>query len=213
MDGVKDVEKQKTYSLSDTDTAKQDIHLLKRHPFRLRHAQPYEHRAAKGQNAEEDEGAIGDFRQHDRRDLPDDEIAHPIAARAQRDTVRTVRHRPHLADDDPAAGSPRVAEVDDEEPDEGDGGPAGGFVRGPLVDVDAEEDGDDGVADAHSDGAGDHDGFAAELVDVEDGGDGGEEHGYADDAGGEEGGGVAGGAEGGEDGGGVVKHCVVECMS
>lgn len=48
-----------------------------------------------------------------------------------------------------------------------------------MVFVDAEEDGDDGVAEAHCDGAGDHDGFAAEFVDVEDGGNGGEEHGYA----------------------------------
>lgn len=81
-------------------------------------------------------------------------------------------------------------------------------MRGPLVDVDAEEDGDDGVADAHAYRAGDHDGLAAQLVDVEHCGDGGEEHGDADDAGGEEGGGVAGGAEGGEDGGGVVEDRV-----
>ena len=190
---------EKTYSFSDTDTAKKHIHLLKRHALRLRHAQPDKDRAAKRQDPKEDEGAICDLLQHDRRDLPDDEITHPIAARAQRDTIRTVRHRPHLADDDPAAGTPRVAEINDEEPDEGDGGPAGGFVRGPLVDVDAEEDGDDGVANAHADGTSDHDGFAAQIVDVEDGGDGGEEHGDADDASREEGGGVAGGAEGGED--------------
>lgn len=151
----------RTYSLSNTHTPKQDIHLFQRHPLRLRHAQPYEYRAAECQNAKEDERAIRDLLQHDRRDLPDDEITHPVAARAQRDTIRTVRHRPYLTDDNPAARSPRVAEIDHEEPDEGNGGPAGGFVRGPLMDVDTKKDGNDCVANSHADGAGDHNWFAA----------------------------------------------------
>ena len=197
--------------LRNAHTPKQDIHLLERQALRLRHAQPDKHRAAKRQRAKEDERAIRDLLQHLRRDLPDYEITHPIRARAQRNTIRPVRQRPHLGDDDPPAGAPAVAEIDDEQPDEGAGGPAGGLVRGPLVGVDAEEGGDDDVADAHGDGAGDHDGLAAELVDVEDCGDGGEEHGDADDAGREQGGRGAGGAEGGEDGGGVVEDGVDTC--
>ena len=85
-------------------------------------------------------------------------------------------------------------------------------MRGPLVHVDAEERGDDNVADAHTDRAGYHHGFAAEAVDVEYGGDSGEEHCYADYTGGEERSGVAAGAKGGEDGRGVIQHCVYTCL-
>ena len=42
------------------------------------------------------------------------------------------------------------------------------------------------MTDAHADGSGDEDGFAAEFVDVEDGRDGEEEFDYAYYAGGEE---------------------------
>ena len=118
--------------------------------------------------------------QHGRGDLSHNEITHPITARPQRDPVRAVRERPHLGDDDPRAGAPAVSEVDDEEPDHGHGSPAARFVRAPGVLVGAKDAGDDEVASGHARGSGQHDGFAAELVDVEDGGNGGDEHGDAD---------------------------------
>lgn len=52
-------------------------------------------------------------------------------------------------------------------------------MRGPGSFERADEAGDDEVADAHADGSGDEDGFAAEFIDVEDGGDGEEEFDYA----------------------------------
>lgn len=101
----------------------------------------------------------------------------------------------------------------DEEPDHGDGRPASCFVSadGPGLLVPREDDGDDHVTGAHPNRSGVHDGFAAELVDVEDRGDGGEEHGDADDTGGEEGGCVTACAQSHEDGGGVIQDCIYTC--
>ena len=200
-----------THSFRNPLAAKQHVHFLQRQPLRLGHEEPNEGAASKRQEPEEDKGPKGDLLQHDGRDLADDEVGHPVRRRAERDAVGAVGQGPHLADDDPAAGAPAVAKVDDEEPDHADGRPAGRLVRGPPVLVDAEEDGDDGVADAHGHGAGEQDGFPAQPVDVEDGGDGGEEHGDADDPCCEEAGGVARGAQGGEYGRGVVKDGVDTC--
>ena len=76
----------------------------------------------------------------------------------------------------------------------------------------AEDAGDDEMAGAHPSGADEHDGFAAELVNIEDCGDSGQEHGDTDDPGGEKGGGVARCAQGSEDGRGVVENCINTCV-
>jgi hypothetical protein len=81
------------------------------------------------------------------------------------------------------------------------------ITRGPYVRVLRKDNRDRHVAEAHADGAGEHNGLAAELVDVQHCGDGGDEQCHAHDAGCEEGGRVAGCAEGGEDGGCVVEDC------
>lgn len=61
--------------------------------------------------------------------------------------------------------------MDDEEPDHGDGSPASGSVRVPLVLVLGEDTRDDEVAGRHADGSDYQDGFAAEVVDPDDGWD------------------------------------------
>ena len=86
----------------------------------------------------------------------------------------------YLANDNPTTRSPRVSEINDEEPDESDGRPTSGLVRGPLMLVDAEEGGDDDVTGSHCQSASDHDGFAAKFVDIQHRGDGSEEHGNTD---------------------------------
>jgi hypothetical protein len=78
--------------------------------------------------------------------LTDYEIIHPVARGAERDAVRAIGERPDFRDDDPGAGAPGIAEVDDEELDHGGGGLAGGRLGGPIVLVLGYEDGDDYVA-------------------------------------------------------------------
>ena len=181
----------RTHGFSDPLAAEQHVHFLQRQPLRLRHEKPNESSAPKRQQSEEDEGPKGDFLQHDRRDLADDEVRHPVRGCAESDAVRAVGKGPDFADDDPAARTPAVAEVDDEEPHHADGCPAGCLVGCPLVLVYAEEDGDNGVADTHGHSPCEQDGLPTQLVDVQNGGNGGEKHGYAYDSCCEEAGGVA----------------------
>ena len=67
-----------THSFSDPLAAKQHVHFLQRQPLRLRYEKPNESSTSKGQKSEEDEGPKGDLLQHNRRDLADDKIRHPI---------------------------------------------------------------------------------------------------------------------------------------
>lgn len=161
---------------SHTHTAEDDIHLLQGQLLGLGDEEEDEQRAQQGEQAEEDEGAVFQPRDHVRRHLPDDKVVHPVGTGAQRDAVRPGRQRPHLGHQDPCAGPPRPAEVAGEQPHHDDGRPAGRVVRRPLVLVLGEDDGDDDVAGAHGHGARDEHGLAADLVDPEDHGDGGDQH-------------------------------------
>ena len=149
-----------THSLRNPLTTKQNIHLFQRQPLRLRHKEPNKRPPSKRQKPKENKSPKRNLLQHNRRDLANNEIRHPIRGRTKRDTVSAIRQGPHLANDDPGARTPAVAKVDDEKPDHGDGSPAGGLVGSPLVLVDAEEDGDDGVADTHGYGSREQDRFS-----------------------------------------------------
>lgn len=146
--------------------------------------------------------------QHVRGHLANNEVVHPVGRSAERNTVRTLADGPNLGNDDPGARSPRVSEVDDEQPDHSDGGPTSSRVSLPLILVLGEDDGDNDVAGGHSNGADDKDGLTTELVDVCYSGEGSEPHDNTNDTGGEERGGVAAQTEVLEDRGCVVQDSV-----
>lgn len=110
-------------------------------------------------------------------------LIHPVTGSAQGDTVRALRDRPDLSDDDPCARSPRVAEEDDEDPDHHHGSPTGTDVVRPVVLERRHDTGDDQMAHTHTDGATDQDGLTPKLVNVHDGRESGDPHDNADDAG------------------------------
>jgi hypothetical protein len=101
---------------------------------------------------------------------------------SQSNTIRALRDRPDLSNDNPSAGTPAVTEVDDEQPDHDNGSPASTFVGRPLVFVLGKDDCDDDVAGGHPDGAGDENRLAADFVYVGDSWHGCEPHDDADDA-------------------------------
>ena len=140
--------------------------------------------------------------------MSDDEVVHPVTRGSKRNAIWTIAQGPDLSDDDPSAWSPRVSEMDDEEPDHGHGCPTSCLVRGPLIFVLRYDDRNDDMACRHSNSTDSEDGFATELVDVQDCWDGGEEHGNSNDAGGEQRDGVGGQAKGSEDCGGIVQNGV-----
>ena len=198
-------ERVETHSFSDPLAPKEHVHFLQRQPLRLRYEEPDESPTSKSQDSEEDEGPKGDLLQHDRRDLADDEVRHPIRRRTKSNAVSAIGQRPDFADDDLTARPPAVSEVDDEKPNHRDGRPTRSLMSGPLMLVDTEEDGDDCMTDTHGNGSCKQDGFSAKLINVEDGRNGGEEHGYAHYACCKKAGGVTRGAQRFEDGRGVVE--------
>ena len=163
-----------TYRFGHTLAPKHQIHFLQRQPLGFRYAKPHKHSSPRCQQPKEHECAPRALLEQVRGDLPDDEIVHPITTRAYADTKRAITQGPDLRDQDPCAGTPAVAEVDDKEPNKDDGRPARGFVPvdGPGVFVTAGDDGDDEVAERHADGTDEHDRFATKAVDVENGDDG-----------------------------------------
>ena len=100
---------------------------------------------------------------------------------AQRNTIRTLRQRPDLSNDDPSTRTPAVTKVDHEQPDHHHSCPASTLVSLPLVLIFGEDDSDDDVASCHSDRADDQDGLAADFVHVCYGWHGCEPHDDADD--------------------------------
>lgn len=100
--------------------SKQNIHLLKRKSLSLRNKEPDEGGAHEAEKAEDDVCAVSDAREHIRRDLTDDEVVHPVGAGTESNAVGAIGHGPNFCDEDPGAGTPGVAEMDNEEPDHGD---------------------------------------------------------------------------------------------
>ena len=194
-----------THSFSDTLAPKQHVHFLQRQPLRLRDEEPNEGSTSKSQKSEEDEGPKGDLLQHNRRDLADDKVRHPIRRRTKSNAVSAIGQRPYFADDDPTARAPAVSEVDHEKPNHRDGRPTRTLMSGPLMLVDTEEDGDDCMTDTHGNGSRKQDGFSPELINVEDGRNGGQEHGYTHYACCKKAGGITRGAQRLENGRGVVE--------
>jgi len=136
---------------------------------------------------------------------------HPVGGRAEGDAVGSIGQRPDLGHDDPRAGAPGVAEVDDEEPawlafrlkshvgkqgviedspNHSHGGPASSSVVLPGIAVLGDDDCDDDMAGGHADGADGEHRLSSDLVNVENRRNGGSEHDNANDAGGEKGDGV-----------------------
>lgn len=113
--------------------------------------------------------------EHIRRDLPNNEIVHPVATRAHRNPVCPIAQWPDFRNQDPRTWTPAIAEIDDEEPNEGDRGPAGSFsaLDAPRVFVTSVDDGDGKVAKSHANSTNQQDRFAAETVDIKDRADGG----------------------------------------
>ena len=100
--------------------SKQNVHLLKRKSLSLRNIEPDEGGAHEAEKAEDDVSAVSDAREHIRRDLTDDEVVHPVGAGAESNTVRAIGHGPDFCNEDPGAGTPGVAEMNNEKPDHGD---------------------------------------------------------------------------------------------
>lgn len=134
------------------------------------------------------------------------EVVHPVARCAKSDTIWTGAQGPNFSNDDPSAGSPAVAEVNDEQPDHADGSPTGTLLVRPVVGVLGKNDSDDDVAGRHTDRTDGQNGSATNTVDPQDGRDGSDEHDDADDTSGEKLRGVAALTELLEDGWGVVQH-------
>ena len=99
--------------------SEEDVHLLERKSLSLRDIEPDESGAHEAEETEDDVSAVSDAAQHIRRDLADDKVVHPVGGGAEGDAVGAVGHGPDFCDEDPGAGAPGVAEVDDEEPDHG----------------------------------------------------------------------------------------------
>lgn len=125
---------------------KYGVHLLERQPLRLGHDEPDKGSAQHRQAPEEDVRPVGDLLQHVGRHLPDDEVVHPVRRRAQGDSIGPRAEGPDLRHEDPGAGAPGVAEMDDEEPDHADGGPARCGLIFPIICIPCEDDGDNKVA-------------------------------------------------------------------
>ena len=67
----------------------------------------------------------------------------------------------------PGARTPRVSEMDNEEPDHNDGGPTCCLVVVEVVDVLSKNDSNDQVRNAHANCADCEDGLAADTIDVQ----------------------------------------------
>lgn len=144
-------------------------------------------------------------------DLSDNEVVHPVARSAQGNTIRSVRERPDLGDDNPGAWTPTVSEMDDEQPDHGNCSPTGTLVCSPRVLVLGNNNSNDDVAGCHTDSTNGEHGSATNFVYVQDRGDGGNEHSNTDDSSGKQVSSVSGKAKVGEDGRRIVQDSVDTC--
>lgn len=96
---------------------------------------------------------------------------YPVGGRPERDSVWSIGQWPDFCDDDPCTRTPRVTEMDDEQPDHDDGCPSGALVVGPVVGEAAHDGCDDEVGQRHTNRTDDERGFTAPFIDVHDGGD------------------------------------------
>ena|SRR5690242_16357587 len=157
--------------LRRTLASKDDIHLLKTQPLCLRHEKPDKCRTHKRQKTEKNVRSIRNVLEEIWRNLSNNEVVHPITGAAKRSPVWTRADGPDLGNQDPSARSPRVPEVDDEEPDHDYSGPACALRVVKIVNVLGEDDGDDYVGYTHTDGTDGKDGLTADAVNVEYSGD------------------------------------------
>lgn len=100
-----------TYSFGKTLSSEKNIHLLKTQSLCLWHNEPYEDYSEERHQSEEDKRAVCDLFDHVWRNLPNDEIGHPVGRGADGNAIGSVTERPHLRDKHPRAWSPCKHEV------------------------------------------------------------------------------------------------------
>lgn len=101
----------------------------------------------------------------------DDEVADPVQAHGEGDTLGPQRRGKHLGRHGPADGAPAGSVDDHEDEHEGDADPGLGSVRGPVAGELTDEDRRDDVAGEHADGAAQEEPAAADAVHGPDAGD------------------------------------------
>ncbi|KAL8654261.1 MAG: hypothetical protein Q9210_001605 [Variospora velana] len=152
-----------TYRPRNAHAPDHDVHLLQRQSLRFRHVEPQEDRTPERHQPEEDKSPVSDMLEHIRRNLPHDEVGHPIRRRAEGDAVRVVREGPDFADEDPRTRTPAVTEVNDKKPNHCHGRPPGCFVlpSRPRLLIPRKDDRDNHMTGSHPQRPGKHDWFAA----------------------------------------------------
>ena len=150
-----------------TLASEDDVHLLETQALRLGHKEPDEGRSNERDHTKENVCSVGDVFEEIRGDLSNDEVVHPVGRATERSTVWASADGPDLSNQNPCARSPRVAEVNDEEPDHNDSSPTCSLVVVEVVDVLGKNNGNDQVRNTHADCANCKDGLTADTIDVQ----------------------------------------------